>query len=65
MRKSDVAMSPFVMPGSSVPSSRNTLVNAGTATTIMMMNTMTATQMTIAGYVSVLMIFAFILAVLS
>ena len=26
----------------------------------MMMNTMTATQMTIAGYVSVLMIFAFI-----
>ena len=53
------------MPGSSVSSSRNTLVNAGTATIIMMMNTMTATQMTIAGYVSVLMIFAFILAVLS
>ena len=43
------AMSPFVTAGISVPISANTSPKAGIALTMMMMTTMTATAMTIAG----------------
>ena len=50
LKKSLTAISAFVTPGSSPsPRSAKASVKAGTATAMMMINTMMATTMTIAG----------------
>ena len=58
-------MRPFVMPGSSVPSSSKVFVNIGTATVMMTRNTIAATTSTSAGYVRALASLALVFADLS